>query len=200
MIKIIDDALPQHAQDFTEKYCLSEYVEWRYVHDISGVHSADIQDKNYVASAGFVHAVYSEHVPESPTKVMSRLWHEGLYVEKMIDHLCNSFGVHYERVVRAKLNLTMPVPGYTKDSYCGPHTDFDDPHLVLLYYINDSDGDTIFFEKPDDPFKDQLKIAHRVTPKKGRCVLFDGSIYHTQAHPINTRVRLNLNVNIVEKL
>jgi len=44
-------------------------------------------------------------------------------------------------------------------------------HLVVLYYVNDSDGDTVFFNK-------QNEIVKSVSPKKGRVVAFDGSIYH----------------------
>ena len=197
MIRVIDDVIPKEDQDFTEQFCLSQNIDWYYVNDISGVDCLNIKDKNYVASAGFVRRIYSEYVPNSTTNIMSPLWNNNLNVERMINVICHKFGVTYQRVVRAKLNLTMPVPGYTKDNYCGPHTDFDEPHLVLLYYVNDSDGDTIFFENTTDPFKDQLRVMDRITPKKGRCVLFDGSIYHTQAHPINSPIRINLNVNIV---
>ena len=62
----------------------------------------------------------------------------------------------------------------------------DEPHLVCLYYINDSDGDTIFFNKNN--------IIKEVSPKKGRIALFDGSIEHSAGIP-KTSPRFILNIN-----
>ena len=47
------------------------------------------------------------------------------------------------------------------------HTDMKCPHTVCLYYVNDADGDTFFFDK-------NREIVDRVTPKKGSMVVFDG--------------------------
>jgi hypothetical protein len=67
------------------------------------------------------------------------------------------------------------------------------PHLVMLYYVNDSDGDTILYDKvlgdippkfnlyPDDYFK--FNIVHRINPKRGRLLFFDGRVYHASSSP-----------------
>jgi len=69
-----------------------------------------------------------------------------------------------------------------------PHHDQSSPHLVCLYYINDSDGDTILFED------DKKTEIQRVSPKKGRLVCFDGSIPHCgSTSKTNTRATLNFN-------
>ena len=52
----------------------------------------------------------------------------------------------------------------------------------LIYYINDSDGDTIFFNK-------KLKEIKRVTPKKNTAVLFDSNILHCGCNPIKSSMR-----------
>jgi len=56
------------------------------------------------------------------------------------------------------------------------HTDLDYPHLVCLYYVNDSDGDTIFFDDNDNEIK-------RISPKEGRIALFNGNIKHCGSKP-----------------
>ena len=68
------------------------------------------------------------------------------------------------------------------------HTDQEEPHWVCLYYVNDSDGDTILFE-------DDGKIEiQRVSPKKGRVLFFDGSLKHCSSRPVkNTRCIINCN-------
>ena len=73
-----------------------------------------------------------------------------------------------------------------------PHTDFDIPHKVILFYLNDGDGDTYFYDK-------EHKIIDSVTPKENRAVLFDGSILHSSSKPIKFPRRMVLNINLVDK-
>ena len=35
----------------------------------------------------------------------------------------------------------------------------------------------------DAPFYEDIKIAHRVTPKQGRVVVFDGMTWHSSTQP-----------------
>jgi hypothetical protein len=39
------------------------------------------------------------------------------------------------------------------------HVDLIHPHLVSLYYVNDSDGDTVFFDQCLDDYLDRPDIA-----------------------------------------
>ena len=72
-----------------------------------------------------------------------------------------------------------------------PHIDFYFPHKVLLYYVHDTDGDTIFYDK----FNNEYKEIYRVTPKKGSAVVFDGSIYHASTTPNLHQRRIAININ-----
>jgi hypothetical protein len=129
-------------------------------------------------------------------EIKSNFFLHDINFENIIVELAKSFNVNLEDIIRAKLNLTTPIFNYTSENFCAPHQDLYIPHWVFLYYINDSDGDTILFETNTDPYDSNLKIAHRVTPKKGKCILFDGTIYHTQSNPIKNSVRINLNVDV----
>ena len=60
---------------------------------------------------------------------------------------------------------------------------------VCLYYIDDSDGDTFFFDEDWD-------IIQRVSPKAGRMVLFQNDIYHASSPPQENNGRIVLNTNI----
>ena len=71
------------------------------------------------------------------------------------------------------------------------HIDNENPHDVVLYYINDADGDTFFFDNNG-------KIIHRETPERGKMVIFDGSTYHSSSPP-SKNIRMTLNINYANK-
>lgn len=72
-----------------------------------------------------------------------------------------------------------------------PHTDFDTPHKVFLYYVNDCDGDTVFFDK------EGFDEIGRVSPKQGRAVLFDGLTMHGIQPPIKSNYRIVVNIPFI---
>ena len=73
-----------------------------------------------------------------------------------------------------------------------PHVDGSMPHKVILFYLNNSDGDTYFYDKKHN-------IIDSVTPKENRAVLFDGSILHSSSKPIKFARRIVLNINSMKK-
>ena len=67
------------------------------------------------------------------------------------------------------------------------HVDYKIPHLVLIYYVNTVDGDTLIYE--------DNKIIEKVTPKRGRCLMFNGSLQHTSTSPaLGPRIIINNNI------
>ena len=56
----------------------------------------------------------------------------------------------------------------------------------LLYYVNDSDGDTKFFDN-------DYNQIQSVTPKKGRSVFFNSNLLHAGSNPIKNDVRIVVN-------
>ena len=104
-------------------------------------------------------------------------------------------------IFQARLFIT--VPHKTSLPHYAPHRDLPFDHLALIYYVNDSDGDTVFFEVPDiDKHASSIEVSdlipkeiERVTPKKGRIVLFDGHHLHAGGYPTNTpRCIVNYNI------
>lgn len=95
---------------------------------------------------------------------------------------------------RAKVNVTFPTPGFNNYQAQVPHTDmaYDDgraiPHQVCLYYINDADGPTYFFNE-------KYELLDAIEPKMGRAVIFDGSQIHAGSSPIKNSFRFALNIN-----
>lgn len=184
----IRSVFDRDKRDHIEEFCLNE-VPWYHYSDISGC-DRSLKDSRYLKSSGFCHVVYNNDKPNS------MLFDNFLNLQRITEELADAFGVRVEKLLRIKLNLTTPILGNTTENFCMPHRDFPFDHHVFLYYINDSDGDTIFFDKEIDLNEPQLKINRRITPEKGKCVLFDGAIYHTQSNPIKNATRLNINIDV----
>lgn len=82
------------------------------------------------------------------------------------------------------------------------HVDQIKQHTVLLYYVNETDGDTVISDDLFDgihQFNDKLnpKKIETVSPKKGRCVIFNGLQYHHATAPsLGRRIVINFNIEI----
>ena len=96
------------------------------------------------------------------------------------NNLSNNF------IDRIKINTTFPYPNNTKEKHGPIHQDFNSGGLSIIYYINNSDGDTIFFNE-------NLKEIKRISPKQGRAVVFDSNINHAACCPINSPYRQVIN-------
>jgi len=111
------------------------------------------------------------------------------------------------QVGRCKFNLLTMQNLPDGDWYNPPHID---PYLNklenitveegfgqvnMLYYINNSDGDTFFFD--GDSVTDYEHHSHRISPKKGRVVFFEPDQYHASSPPVLNRHRMVLNVNLL---
>lgn len=118
----------------------------------------------------------------------------------LFNSFLNKHGLSCSKLIRAKANLTTK----NNELECQePHIDTDIEHKVFLYYINDSDGDTIFYKDDVDlssPVKEKqnLLIDKRVSPLKGRAVVFDGMTYHSASNPKINNLRAVINIAYIE--
>jgi hypothetical protein len=103
----------------------------------------------------------------------------------------------FQKLYKVKANLQTKCSNFPHNSYNTPHVDFDLPHLVLLYYVNDSDGDTFIFSRKFGDTNSENEVKFQLTPKAGRFLLFPGEYYHSGRHPISNDVRIVLNYNIL---
>lgn len=71
----------------------------------------------------------------------------------------------------------------------GWHTDSKEEHTVCIYYVNDSDGNTLL----KDPMEGHGFM--QVEPKANRLLVFDGSIEHTGHSPSEHKQRILINAN-----
>ena len=101
--------------------------------------------------------------------------------------------------IRLKVNLQTVLPLADSNKHASPHVDLYDynPYnYTLIYYVNDSDGDTIIFNEKYEgsPIKN-FTINKKINPQKGKAILFPTNQFHASSSPINTRGRIVINCN-----
>lgn len=116
---------------------------------------------------------------------------------EIFDKFCKKHNIQYKKVIRAKVTILF----MDNENYHNfIHIDAPIKHNVFLYYLNDSDGDTVFFNKKfeDNITSDkELSIQYSVTPKSKRGILFDGMIWHSSTPPTKNQLRAVLNIDYV---
>ena len=91
-------------------------------------------------------------------------------------------------IIRAKANLQTSNVRIKNNKHSSPHVDMNENHFVILYYVNNSDGETVLFKKN--------KIWKKITPKQGRVLIFNGDIKHAAGCPVDNQVRAVININV----
>ena len=113
---------------------------------------------------------------------------------KLIHNSCKKINLKKIDVIQARSFLQLPsnIPHEEVDD---PHIDLiDTDHFVMLYYVCDSDGDTIIYNQTEK--SESYTIKKKIKPKRGRVVLFDGKLYHTAEQP-NNHKRCIVNYDLV---
>lgn len=98
-------------------------------------------------------------------------------------------------IVRIKANLLLQQPNAPEFHYNIPHQDAREGCYSMVYYCNDSDGDTVLFNEfyKQGELPKELTVCERIKPKKNRAVIFNSNRYHASSNPRNTRERFVLN-------
>jgi len=102
--------------------------------------------------------------------------------------LLNSFG-EYSTILRIKYNLLWRC----KDSggrHSSLHVDGNENCLSAVYYVNDSDGDTVIIDGLD---------TIRIKPKKGSILIFPSYLLHASSNPILQHERICINMVVKVK-
>lgn len=169
-----------------------KFFPWFYIEQTSGTDKPDSNDFFIDSKTEdrpfFVHFVYGEEEGvTSPTTIH--------LVKNLVYKFVKDFKIPFKRVLRAKLNLSLSQNGFNDNNYCIPHVDYVKPHKVLLFYLNESDGDTVMFNEKYPNTFDKLTEYKRITPMKYKVLNFDGFQWHANYNPVKSISRLVLNVD-----
>jgi len=195
--KIIDNAVSLDLQELIKKTVLDQALfPWFYYND--GTYGPDIPEEDIPA---YKDTISHEDIMDTPQFTHTFFLHSkdnSPHHQKLIVPLLKELGLSAEHLTRAKANLLIQQNGFTENHFNTPHTDWNIDHTVLIYYVLDSDGDTILFNENirDNFTPSTVSIYRRVKPKQGRVLLFDGSIFHSSCNPIKSKERVVFNINL----
>lgn len=181
----LENFLPKSLEGEIFDAAMSEQMPWYYQPSTINIgnptlpHHPDIRDSNQLS-----HAVLW------PDQENSWLWS---VVKPILYFAEKETNIVISDIFRCKINLLQPKKDCVEGTFNPPHDDGGPNELSLIYYVNDSDGDTYFFNEFFSGSKPELTIYKRITPKKGKAVLFDSARYHCSSNPINSERRVALN-------
>ena len=107
--------------------------------------------------------------------------------EDLFRAILEKLNLNTGEILRVKANFQTQHRSKINGTHNTPHVDNETPHYTGIYYVNDCDGDTFLF--------DGTKEIAKISPKKGRIVIFDGKTLHAGSHPYNSDFRMVINFN-----
>lgn len=108
---------------------------------------------------------------------------------KVLDYFEEKTGHKVKRVIRVKANLATQSDVSDEDNDKTIHRDFDqnNPKIItMVYYVNDSDGDTIVYDN-------EMNEIERCSPVAGNAVWFNAEKLHRGTIPVYNKIRVVIN-------
>lgn len=178
MFKIIDDFLSTSYLKDLQNHFLSLQCEWHY-----NDHLTNDDSYNKIGSFGFTTRLHwNQNFVNSSCGVLAK----GLLLFSQAR--VQEFAQIPHQIVRARADMTM----YNPLEYCHEvHTDYPYEHMTAIFYINNSDGNTLLFDR------DGKDLIQEVEPIENRLLIFDGLLQHAGHSPSKHKSRVIVNMNFM---
>jgi len=113
-------------------------------------------------------------------------------LQKRFTEFCIANSLENPKILRVKSNILTKT---INNPINIPHIDQSNSHFVFLYYVCDSDGDTILYKERYPSKPTEFEIDKRVSPKMNRAIIFDGLQYHSSSNPVEHNYRCVINMD-----
>ena len=184
MFKVIDNYLTKSYHKEIQERLTGNSFPWYYTSNVSST----------VDSSQFNAYGFSQSFWENDAKIGDEL--DSDYYSKNFATFIKPFllqvmdTIDCDMILRCRSDMVTWAP---KEFIHQAHIDYPFPNTATIFYVNDTDGDTIIYGQ------DRLEIKERVSPKANRLVIFDGDILHTGSSPTKHKTRILLNSNFRKK-
>jgi hypothetical protein len=179
-ILVLDNAIPKADQEELKHLMFNTRFPWYYFGDLGG-ENEKLCDVQYDNAVGFAHLINN----------LSDVYSD--YSDKFLElgmKCCSSLNIFPTEILRCRTFYQHPYNGSViHNGLTKPHIDdLDRDHMVLIYYVFDSDGDTVLFNKTQNNKETGYEISekdifYRMKPRQGSVLAFNGKIYHANILP-----------------
>jgi hypothetical protein len=178
MIRVFDNLVPRSLADKLEQVFSDDDCVWNLSSSCGGYgETYPSKDLEILDTHQMYHVLVSDNQPKSAITALA------MCVSFFLEQQSN---IYPKYVSRVKANLLFPA--FKNTNQCHPlHTDREEPEsLSMIYYVNDSDGPTRFFDRDGTVIK-------TVQPTKGSAVVFPSNTIHASSCPIFSPKRIVIN-------
>jgi hypothetical protein len=185
-MELKENFLPEaYVRDLNSTILSNLFPWYRLNETVSPVYNPIPKDKFTQESVLHVHGLYAYETVNSP--------HYGL-VKPILYFIEETYKCKFN-LERIKLNYMYKDSTFPVDSYNTVHSDISNNAKnckTFLYYLNDSDGDTFFFNEYHGARS--VTVKHRQTPVANSGVLFDSDMLHASSPPRTNEYRITINI------
>lgn len=192
---IFDDLVPREDQITLLNYTQNTEIVWEQLENITGEYGGKLRTHKFPAK---VHPQVN-----CKNEDIKNLIHK---IELKITEKIN---LEFVKNYRWKINWLTPLD-FEYDPMDLLHYDRINEHIAAVYYVNDAIGETYIYNNKlgnnAETYQENYKsvdlnsydLLTKVTPKMGRCLVFDGHLAHHASYP-STGDRFVINFNFVAK-
>jgi hypothetical protein len=185
-----DNCIHENDQKKIEDALTEANFQWSYNYHTAG-ELENSSHLNIYETSQFVHPIQDMRGGVFSTYD----WVANIITESLKQNL----EMEIELVDRIKANYLHANPKFKRGMYHTPHCDKhleggqDQPWISAIYYVNESDGDTYFFNKFYGDYTGDMFNISQVSPRRGRIIIFHSTRYHASSCPLEYDKRMILN-------
>jgi hypothetical protein len=172
----------KYLQELQE--CFNYHCEWHFSHNTTYGPSESHLDEGKLGSLGFTMMFFEQErwVPSVPATLVRPLIS---YIHEKVEEECGE----PVSLFRARADMTLYNPENHRHEV---HTDFKFPHITAIFYLINSDGNTLLMDKDGN-------VEEEFEPVENRLITFEGETPHTGHSPSKHKNRILFNVNFVRE-
>lgn len=195
MVKVIDNFLTLGYYKELEHRLLFSTFPWYYLGNISGrrknsAHEFNNPRNSITDKQGFYH-ILIDNMNDN---------------ERISQEFILPFALQVQEEANAKsilrVRAAMLLSTNSSNVIQDVHVDLKEPNISAIFYIGESDGDTVIYNEKLTPPNNKVEQGtnlteyKRISPKPNRLVLFDGKHIHTGHAPSKYSRRVIINSNL----
>ena len=189
-VQIFDNFLPEDIYQKVKDHIGGPNQPWYFQNSITTEDTDNVPVDKFGFNFSLMHSVDEFSFSDPDVAKTFKLLMEFYLKQKKV--------LKKARILRTRLDMTT----YNKESVLfEPHVDLDPPHLTTIFYVVDSDGNTVIYNEKwhpldqKEPKPEELTIMEEIEPVGNRLIAFDGYHMHTGHNPSKHSKRILINTN-----